>query len=112
MGLLVVTTDQHTIGSAKQITNNCLRVGWASAYYEIDVGGLWDVCAGIVIVKEAGGVVLHPADGSDVVPCASGKQRVICGNAALVDAIRRQQGLAAGGAASAGASPATKKRKN
>ena len=26
--------------------------GWATLYYENDVGGLWDVAAGIVIVRE------------------------------------------------------------
>jgi inositol-phosphate phosphatase/L-galactose 1-phosphate phosphatase len=96
--------------------------GCVSAYYEKDVGGLWDVCAGIVIVKEAGGVVLLPdgSDGADIEPCTSGKQRLICGNAGICGVILRQQEEAlvsgagihsASGVAVAAAPPASKKRK-
>jgi fructose-1,6-bisphosphatase/inositol monophosphatase family enzyme len=65
--------------------------GWASCYFEYDIGGLWDVCAGIVIVQEAGGVVVHPDDGTSIVPCKSGKQKLSCGNATIVECVRQQQ---------------------
>jgi len=58
--------------------------GWATCYFEYDVGGLWDVCAGIVIVQEAGGVVVTPDDGVSLVPCKSGKQKLSCGNSIIV----------------------------
>ena len=90
-----------------------VAAGVCSAYYEKDVGGLWDVCAGIVIVKEAGGTVLLPdgSDGADIEPCQSGKQRLICGNAEICGVILRQQEEARiqGGGAAAGAF--SKKRK-
>ena len=67
--------------------------GWASCYFEYDVGGLWDVCAGIIIVEEAGGVVVLPNDGSSIVPCTSGKQKLSCGNATIVQVVREQQAI-------------------
>ena len=44
-------------------------------------------------MKEAGGVVRLPdgAGGADIEPCKSGKQRLICGNATIVDVILRRQ---------------------
>ena len=74
--------------------------GWATCYFEYDIGGLWDVCAGIVIVQEAGGVVVHPDDGTSIVPCVSGKQKLSCGNATVVEVVRRQQQQFCGGSGS------------
>lgn len=34
--------------------------GRLDGFYEIDFGGCWDVAAGALLVKEAGGVVLDP----------------------------------------------------
>ena len=65
--------------------------GLASCYYESDVGGLWDVAAGTIIVCEAGGVVRHPSSGADSVPLQTGKQQLSCGNAAIVDLVRTTQ---------------------
>lgn len=67
--------------------------GWASCYFEYDVGGLWDVCVGIIIVEEAGGVVVLPNDGSSILPCTSGKQKLSCGNATIVQVVREQQAI-------------------
>lgn len=58
--------------------------GWASCYYESDIGGLWDVAAGTVIVLEAGGVVRHPDSGMDAIPLKKGKQKISCGNDTIV----------------------------
>mmetsp|Transcript_18135 Transcript_18135/g.32803 ORF Transcript_18135/g.32803 Transcript_18135/m.32803 type:complete len:295 (+) Transcript_18135:52-936(+) len=40
--------------------------GQVSCYYEHGYGGPWDVCAGMVLVKEAGGVVWDPSQGVGV----------------------------------------------
>jgi inositol-phosphate phosphatase/L-galactose 1-phosphate phosphatase len=64
--------------------------GWITCYYESDVGGLWDVAAGTVLVREAGGVVKHPLSGKTVALTA-GKQQLSCGHEAVVDLVRRQQ---------------------
>ena len=82
--------------------------GWASCYYESDIGGLWDVCAGIVIVREAGGVVRRLDDGSDYNQCVAGKQRLICGNAKLVDIVLRSFSSSGGGEVEV---PAAKRQK-
>ena len=84
--------------------------GWASCYFEYDVGGLWDVCAGIIIVQEAGGVVQHPDDGKDIVPCVSGKQKLSCGNATIVEVVRTQQAIKKNDSSSSSGS--NKKRKH
>lgn len=37
--------------------------GRLDAYYELGLGGCWDVAAGAIIVQEAGGQILDPAGG-------------------------------------------------
>jgi len=65
--------------------------GLVSSYYESDIGGLWDVVAGTVIVTEAGGVVCHPDDGRPTIPLKKGKQRLCCGNQQIVEVIHQHQ---------------------
>ena len=36
--------------------------GRLDGFYEIDFGGCWDVAAGALLVKEAGGIVIDPFD--------------------------------------------------
>lgn len=66
--------------------------GQVSCYYEHLYGGPWDVCAGTVLVKEAGGVVLDPTDGSEFV-LKFGKGSVCCGNEATVKEVIRVAGF-------------------
>ena len=42
-------------------------------------------------MREAGGVVRRLGDGGEFTPCSADKQRLICGNAALVENIMKQQ---------------------
>ena len=73
-------------GSAAQ---NMMHVacGRLDAYFEDGFGGPWDVCAGQVLVEEAGGVLAHHLGGPFVL--MAGKGHVLCGNAAVVDDIAR-----------------------
>mmetsp|Transcript_60176 Transcript_60176/g.178390 ORF Transcript_60176/g.178390 Transcript_60176/m.178390 type:complete len:285 (-) Transcript_60176:378-1232(-) len=69
-----------------------VAAGQVSCYYEHLYGGPWDVCAGAVLVKEAGGVVLDPLDGSEFV-LKFGKGSVCCGNEAVVKDVIRVAGV-------------------
>mmetsp|Transcript_28152 Transcript_28152/g.73797 ORF Transcript_28152/g.73797 Transcript_28152/m.73797 type:complete len:284 (-) Transcript_28152:472-1323(-) len=54
-------------------------------YFERGFGGPWDVAAGILIVREAGGVVCTLANSP--LELRAGKGEVLCGNAAVCTAI-------------------------
>mmetsp|Transcript_35196 Transcript_35196/g.71254 ORF Transcript_35196/g.71254 Transcript_35196/m.71254 type:complete len:111 (-) Transcript_35196:2909-3241(-) len=54
--------------------------GIVSSYYEHGYGGPWDVCAGLVLVHEAGGVAKTASDGSEFV-LTYGRGSICCGNA-------------------------------
>ena len=69
-------------GSAAQNMGD-VACGRVSCYYEHGYGGPWDVCAGMVIVREGGGVVLDAMDKSDFV-LKFGKGSVCCGNELVV----------------------------
>ncbi len=62
--------------------------GECSAYYECNIGGIWDVAAGCVIVQEAGGVVCN-LDGSLYDVLNTGAQKILCGNKTICQAIAR-----------------------
>jgi inositol-phosphate phosphatase/L-galactose 1-phosphate phosphatase len=51
-------------------------------YYEIGLGGCWDLCAAVLILQEAGGKVLDPAGG----PFNLMSRRVLGTNAHLAEA--------------------------
>ena len=60
--------------------------GECSAYYESNIGGIWDIAAGCVIVQEAGGVICNlNGDIYDVLNC--GTQKILCGNTAVCNVI-------------------------
>ena len=61
--------------------------GRLDAYFEEGFGGPWDVCAGVVIVREAGGVC-RMVDGGPF-ELRAGKGQVLCGNEEVVDDIAR-----------------------
>lgn len=65
--------------------------GQVSAYYEHGFGGPWDVVAGAVLVREAGGVVKDPRTGEDLVP-HFGKGSVCAGPAKVVEDVLRVAG--------------------
>lgn len=65
--------------------------GIVSSYYEHGYGGPWDVCAGLVLVQEAGGVAKTASDGSDFV-LSYGRGSICCGNLQVVDSIIRVAG--------------------
>jgi inositol-phosphate phosphatase/L-galactose 1-phosphate phosphatase len=73
-------------GSAAQ---NMMHVacGRLDAYFEDGFGGPWDVAAGAVIVKEAGGVCSDHLGGPFVLK--AGKGQVLCGNSAVVQDVAR-----------------------
>jgi inositol-phosphate phosphatase/L-galactose 1-phosphate phosphatase len=56
-------------------------------YFEKGYGGPWDVAAGLLIVREAGGVVRTVDDGP--FELLAGKGEVLCGNAAVCSAIAK-----------------------
>ncbi|KAL3811390.1 hypothetical protein ACHAXA_000469, partial [Cyclostephanos tholiformis] len=65
--------------------------GQVSCYYEHGYGGPWDVCAGIVLVKEAGGVVWDARDGTDL-QMRFGKGSVCAGGKRVVEDVLRVAG--------------------
>ena len=73
-------------GSAAQ---NMMHVacGRLDAYFEDGFGGPWDVCAGAVLVEEAGGICRDHLGGPFVLK--AGKGQLLCGNQAVVEDIAR-----------------------
>lgn len=59
----------------------CTAAGWLDGYWELNLK-LWDMCAGALIVEEAGGKVVHFRKDRGV--------SVIAGNAAIVERIREK----------------------
>ena len=79
-------------GSAAQNMAH-VATGQVSCYYEHGFGGPWDVCAGIVLVKEAGGVVLDArhVDGVDL-KMNFGKGSVCAGSRKVCEDVLRVAG--------------------
>jgi myo-inositol-1(or 4)-monophosphatase len=82
-----------------------LDLAWVAAgrydgYWELGLNR-WDIAAGIVIVREAGGTVTDPQGGESFYETG----HVVCGNAALQPKLREvvAEGIAAGEAARAAA---------
>ena len=65
--------------------------GQVSCYYEHLFGGPWDVCAGYIIVKEAGGILIDPTNESTFV-MKYGKGSICCGNPDVVKDVLRVAG--------------------
>jgi len=63
-----------------------VAAGKLSAYYENDIGGIWDVAAGACIIQEAGGVISSPL-GVMKLTLEVGKQKMLCGNKDIVHAV-------------------------
>lgn len=59
--------------------------GLADCYYEVGVGGPWDMAAGYVLVTEAGGVVEDPTAAR---PFDLFSEQLLCGNAAICARVR------------------------
>jgi inositol-phosphate phosphatase/L-galactose 1-phosphate phosphatase len=77
-------------GSAAQNMGH-VASGQVSCYFEHLYGGPWDVCAGYVIVKEAGGVLMDPKDES-MFQLRYGKGSICCGNEQVVKEVLRVAG--------------------
>ena len=78
--------------SVRILGSGVLNFAWVAcgrldAYFEEGFGGPWDVCAGVVIVREAGGVC-RMVDGGPF-ELRAGKGQVLCGNEQVVDDIAR-----------------------
>ena len=69
---------------------NPVPAGRLDAYYEIGLGGCWDVCAAVLVLTEAGGRVLDPAGG----PFNLMSRRVLGTNAHLAEAASSVLGIA------------------
>jgi len=79
-------------GSAAQNMAH-VATGQVSCYYEHGFGGPWDVCAGIVLVKEAGGVVLDARDVNGVgLKMNFGKGSVCAGTRKVCEDVLRVAG--------------------
>lgn len=65
--------------------------GQVSCYYEHGYGGPWDVAAGLILVKEAGGVARNGSDGSDFV-LSFGRGSICCGNSKVVEDVLKEAG--------------------
>lgn len=59
----------------------CTAAGWLDGYWELNLN-LWDMCAGALIVEEAGGVVLSFRNDRGI--------SIVAGNTAIVDRIREK----------------------
>lgn len=59
----------------------CTAAGWLDGYWELDLK-LWDICAGALMVEEAGGIVVSLRENRGV--------SIVAGNAVLVDKIREK----------------------
>jgi inositol-phosphate phosphatase/L-galactose 1-phosphate phosphatase len=65
--------------------------GIVSCYYEHGYGGPWDVCAGLVLVQEAGGVARNARDGAEFV-LSFGRGSICAGNGKVVDDVIKVAG--------------------
>jgi inositol-phosphate phosphatase/L-galactose 1-phosphate phosphatase len=65
--------------------------GQVSCYYEHGYGGPWDVCAGMVLVREAGGVVWDATESSSL-QLHFGKGSVCAGGKRVVEDVLRVAG--------------------
>ncbi len=59
----------------------CTAAGWLDGYWELNLN-LWDMCAGALIVEEAGGKVIHFRTDRGI--------SIIAGNSTLVERIREK----------------------
>lgn len=59
----------------------CVAAGFLDGYWELNLN-LWDICAGGLIVEEAGGIIYHFRPDRNV--------SIIAGNAAIVDKIKEK----------------------
>mmetsp|Transcript_13733 Transcript_13733/g.28993 ORF Transcript_13733/g.28993 Transcript_13733/m.28993 type:complete len:296 (+) Transcript_13733:98-985(+) len=66
--------------------------GQVSCYYEHGYGGPWDVCAGIVLVREAGGVVWDARDNGKDLEMRFGKGSVCAGGKKVVEDVLKVAG--------------------
>ena len=66
--------------------------GQVSCYYEHGYGGPWDVCAGIVLVKESGGVVWDAREDGTDLQMRFGKGSVCAGGKKVVEDVLRVAG--------------------
>ncbi|KAL7525419.1 hypothetical protein ACHAWF_001352 [Thalassiosira exigua] len=66
--------------------------GQVSCYYEHGYGGPWDVCAGMVLVREAGGVVRDGRGDGEDLTMHFGKGSVCAGGMAVVEDVMRVAG--------------------
>ena len=62
--------------------------GSCSAFYEFNVGGLWDTTAAAIIVRESGASCQNFFSGHDF-DLVSGKQHVLCGDPKLLKSMRK-----------------------
>mmetsp|Transcript_7417 Transcript_7417/g.16036 ORF Transcript_7417/g.16036 Transcript_7417/m.16036 type:complete len:305 (-) Transcript_7417:323-1237(-) len=62
--------------------------GKVSCFYEHGFGGPWDICAGTILVREAGGVVVDAQNGADL-KLDYGKGSVCSGNVNVVKEVIR-----------------------
>ena len=81
----------RSTGSAAQ-NMAYVACGKVSCFYEHGFGGPWDVCAGIVLIQEAGGVVKDAVSSDDLILC-NGKGSVCCGNAKIVKEVLKVAGV-------------------
>ena len=66
--------------------------GQVSCYYEHGYGGPWDVCAGMVLVREAGGVVWDARESGNDLQMHFGKGSVCAGGKKVVEDVLRVAG--------------------
>lgn len=66
--------------------------GQVSCYYEHGYGGPWDVCAGMVLVREAGGVVWDARENATDLQMCFGKGSVCAGGKEVVKDVLRVAG--------------------
>jgi len=83
----------ESIRGVRMIGSCCISMalvakGVLSCYYEANVGGLWDVAAGAIIIEEAGGVIANVRTGAPYT-FEAGKQHVCCGNEKIVAQVLR-----------------------
>ena len=60
---------------------SCTAAGWLDGYWELALN-LWDVCAGVLIVEEAGGIVVPFRNDRGI--------SIVAGNRTMVDLIRER----------------------